>query len=311
MSKTFFWFLMFFSINLFAQDSLYVKKQSEILSLRLFDFSDLFFLTDYSRNLNYLPSINAGIGLGIYCKYIPFDFNYRYVFGHDVQNEYEKYSSTNMMLRSYSKIFAGDIYIQKFKGFKIIDKQFMHLIPIEEDNKEYEYHPDVEMFNYSMVGQYIFNGQKFSMKAGFTQYENQLQSSGSFLCGAELNYLKISSDSSMFFGQTNQLNSFSIGLNAGYGYNFVFKKHFLLFAYGASGINFGNERFAKLFNRNTYLSPLIHLKGAFWYRKDQWSFGATALWNANMLTFNEEYNIYLHSARIEVMAIRRLWNPKK
>lgn len=87
--------------------------------------------------------------------------------------------------------------------------------------------------SFSAVGYYVFNGKRFSYPAVFNSTWMQKRSAGSFLVQASFytGKLKSSDDLHLYKKEVGQLqhidmNHFSIGV--GYGYNFVYGKHWLI-----------------------------------------------------------------------------------
>ena len=91
------------------------------------------------------------------------------------------------------------------------------------------------MRQFALTGYYVFNGKKFSLPAVFNSTWVQKRSAGSFLVQAAFNTgrVKIGGDLNTDETVTSiperiDMNSFAIG--AGYGYNLVAGKHWLIHA---------------------------------------------------------------------------------
>ena len=90
-----------------------------------------------------------------------------------------------------------------------------------------------DMRQFALTGYYVFNGKKFSLPAVFNSTWVQKRSAGSFLVQANLNIGRIRIGDNLdsehsFTSQLNRINMNSLAIGAGYGYNLVAGKHWLL-----------------------------------------------------------------------------------
>ncbi|MBR3711819.1 MAG: DUF4421 family protein [Bacteroidales bacterium] len=293
-----------------AQNANYVKKYGHLLSVKSFLYNDEFTFRNKSTGLNYIPALHSGVGVGVWCKYFPFDVCYRQeVSPIGPDKNYNNVKSTDMQLRGYNRFFAGDIYIQRYSGFYESIEDRFHIKSREIG--ELPYNPDIKVSQFDMVGKYIFNNEEFSYKAGFTAGERQLISQGSATVGAALYYLRIRSDSLLLKEQSCDLRSCNIGVNGGYAYNYVFGKHSTLFASGMIGLNASTSIFKGWVSDKIHLSPVFHFKGAYWLNYDKWSFGITTTYNIIHHSLGDEMTVYVHTRRTEVVVMRRIWMKKK
>lgn len=293
--------IIFCATRISAQDSTFIESYGNLFSIKTFFYNDKFSLVDNESGLNYIPDNHLGIGIGLWCKYLPFDVFFRQELSNFGSPHFHKHKTTDLQLRSYNSFFAGDIYIQRYTGFvaKLAEN-------INQNSDEGILYPDLTISHFGAVGQYIFNGKEFSYKAGFSQNEKQNISAGSFLLGAAIYHLSVESDKPLFKDTVSVLKGFNLGPNIGYGYNFVIGKHFLIHTSAVLGINYSNYKFSKIFSRSTELAPVFHFKGTIWYQKKYWSLGVVAAWNSIMETFNKDYNLYLNTGRTQIMYIRRI-----
>ncbi|MBQ9558590.1 MAG: DUF4421 family protein [Bacteroidaceae bacterium] len=82
-------------------------------------------------------------------------------------------------------------------------------------------------FNFNYY--YAFNYKKFSYPAAFCQSYIQKRSAGSFMLGASFQWQKLHSAGDATIGnEVVKLKAANIGIGAGYGYNFVIRKNWLL-----------------------------------------------------------------------------------
>lgn len=81
----------------------------------------------------------------------------------------------------------------------------------------------------TLNGYYSFNHRHFSFPAAFSQSQIQLKSCGSWMIGATMLYGRTTiKDDIVENGSENKIRMFNIGVGAGYAYNFVLQKGWLL-----------------------------------------------------------------------------------
>ncbi len=297
-------------ITIFAQDTCYVKSYGNLFSVKSFLYNYDFAFQNHEKGYKYIPDRHSGIGVGVWCKYFPFDVCYRREISVG-RNDYHSLKATDMQLRGYSKFFVGDIYVQKYSGFyENVKNRFQIKKPSSQPSDEILYSPDITVQQFDMVGKYVFNHERFSYKAGFTANESQLKSAGSFTVGAALYLLKIKSDSLLVKRDEADMKSCNLGFNGGYAYNLVLGGRSLLFASGSVGINASNLFYHKKGVKDLGISPVLHLKGAYWLNFRKWSYGITGTFNIIHHTLDESTTLYVHTRRLEALVIRRLWCGK-
>lgn len=128
-----------------------------------------------------------------------------------------KYSDYELSINSYGRRFGFDVVYQdahNFKGWH--DQEGMERIELPDDKLK------VKTLNLNAF--YVFNNRRFSYPAAFSQSYIQRRSAGSFLLAAsgQGQNAKVDGEQMIKFKMTN------IGLGAGYGYNFVPGKGWLL-----------------------------------------------------------------------------------
>lgn len=168
----------------------------------------------------------------------------------------------DFQVHNYGRKFIIDLFLQQYKGFYTAD----------DNDKNIQLYPDLDITQYGANIQYVFNNKKFSYKAAFNQTERQLKSAGSWLIGSGVYYTNVASDSSFVYRDRNLLRSYQIGANGGYAYLWAISNRW--FATGSStiGINVGTESLDKI---RMKIYPTIFPRFAFGYNKEKWSLGLT------------------------------------
>ena len=126
----------------------------------------------------------------------------------------------------YSNTFGIDLTFEKVNSFRGRSSLLSHSHKLSDATN---------MRQFALTGYYVFNGKKFSLPAVFNSTWVQKRSAGSFLVQAAFNTgrVKIGGDLNTDETVTSiperiDMNSFAIG--AGYGYNLVAGKHWLIHA---------------------------------------------------------------------------------
>lgn len=122
-----------------------------------------------------------------------------------------KYHDYELGFRSYGKRFGFDIAYQdasNFKGWQELNGERRDFTTSEEMFK---------LRTLNVNGYYVFNHRRFSYPAAFSHSYIQRRSAGSFLLAASAQgqHGEVNNETSVSFKMTN------IGIGAGYGYNFV------------------------------------------------------------------------------------------
>ena len=150
-----------------------------------------------------------------------------------------KYRDFELNFNSYGRRFGFDIIYQDAKNFKgWHDHEGMERIELPDGLLS------VKTLNLNAF--YVFNSQRFSYPAAFSQSYIQRRSAGSFLLAAS----GMGQHATLDWDQEMQLKITNIGLGAGYGYNYVPSQGWLLhisalptfIVYSNTSMTFGDDR---------------------------------------------------------------------
>jgi hypothetical protein len=200
-----------------------------VLKQRRLDFE----IRDKNRQaLSYRTNRPFSLGLGMYvfevalefAVAIPLDEQSKYIFGESRARDFQA--------NALGKRWGLEAYHQKYTGFYI-----EHSSQVIAPGMPYPQRPDIACRNLGVLGNYMFNHQKFSFGSAYNFGERQLQSAGSFLLFSSLNSFLVQGDSSILSGRyTNTFNSSShitrlrstvLGLAPGYTYSLIYHGFFL------------------------------------------------------------------------------------
>ena len=128
-----------------------------------------------------------------------------------------RYRDYELNFNSYGRRFGFDIIYQDAKNFTgWYDRDDMQRIDLPPDLLS------VKTLNVNAF--YVFNSHRFSYPAAFSQSYIQRRSAGSFLLAASA----MAQHATLHYEQPMELKMTNIGIGAGYGYNFVPSRRWLL-----------------------------------------------------------------------------------
>jgi len=175
-------------------------------------------------------SVSAGININL------FDVNLGIVFGIplNVESEqlYGKSDVQDLQLTAIGRQWFADVYFQRYNGFYLQDPELD--VP---KGQPFPQRPDLTTGNAGMSFTYIFNHEKFSLRAPYLFSERQKVGKGSFLVSYVLSSFTMQADSALIpssrwmdwgdGAEVNQLRFTSLGFAPGYSHTFVANNFFL------------------------------------------------------------------------------------
>ncbi len=298
--KAFSFFLIFSlcSLKSIAQiDSTYIGKSEKMYGVKLY-------FTKESLSLNYTteeleerilePNKPASIGVGILWKNSELSYSQSFSFLGDRSRRKSK--TFDFKYNYYGERFLIDLYLQRYKSFYLLN----------EGDKTYEAFPDLQLAMYGVSAQYVFNHKKYSFAATNSFNKIQLKSAGSFLLGANIFYSKTRNTPAFDLEiQDYDKRLISFGPTVGYGYNFVFLKHYFTGISVLIGVN-GNFEKNLLTNQSKFIiTPQIQSKFSLGYSDDNWTIALAAPINALFINYSDAQQSNLLSSKIMITATKR------
>lgn len=288
-------FSIFLPVLLIAQiDSSYIMPFKQELAIRphvYYKFTSLTHEIDDNNEITYTPNSPVGIGLGIIYKNYSISAGYAFEFMRD--KERGKTRSFDFQYHHYGRKFIFDLFFQNYKGL------------YTEDEKEdlYYHFPDIQIIQYGVYGQYVFNNKKFSYRAAFNQNERQLKSAGSFQLGGGLYYNQIKADSTLSLYGKSKLNNYQVSISGGYAYTWVIKRDYYVSGSIALGVNLGTQSLSNL--RHMEISPSIFPRISMGYNADDWSIGLSAIVNRVYVTRTHSLKMLFDTGNFQFSYIKR------
>lgn len=289
--------LLLFSPNAIqAQDTTYYVDYKQHLTSRLYTsrkytslvVNDKF--NDYQ--LRFEP--NSTLNLGVGATYNDLTLNIGIGFG--FMNPDRGTGETrylDLQAHMYPKNFVIDLFGQFYRGYFI--ERFNGDMPGVLGT----IYPDLRL---NMIGgnfQYLFSGDKLSLKAAFLQSAWQKKSAGSFLFGFEAYGGWANNEGLILPEEVVSLNrNFSglgflqVGPNAGYVHTFVFWKHFFVTGMLSANVDFGRS-FLDLERGREYkwgVQPNVFARGFIGYNGPNWSINANYVQSNVRFSKVEDFN---------------------
>lgn len=260
------------------------------------------FSYDFSSNEEhplYTPSGYYSIGLGAAWKGLSGSLT---VYNYKKDENRADTKSYDFQFHYYKRTFVFDIIAQNYKG-----------LYLEEDTKKPSgmapERPDINIVKLGLFSQYIFNNNKFSYRAAFSQSEHQIRSAGSLLVGGEAYYTLVEADSSFIQNYPTEgkprVRGFQIGPNIGYAYTCVIKKRCFITGALSVGVNIGfaDANYYKI--KKTEINPSIFPRVSAGYNADDWSLNLSYVNNKIFISRIEDTKISLNSGDLQLSFVKR------
>jgi hypothetical protein len=296
----------FFQSNLLAvnTDTTYYETFHDQLNLRLYGSRKYTsFIVDqssaYSYRYRFEPNSTNNLGVGV--TYQGLTLNLAYGFGfvntqtYDVPTRY-----LDLQAHLYPKNFVIDFFGQFYKGYYL--EEIRGNLPLTK----YAF-PDMNIQKLGFNVQYLFNGEKLSLRAAFQQNERQLRSAGSFLAGVELYRAKIDNIDFLIEPINSQMH-FQLGPNVGYVYTLVFLKNFFITTAISTHAGLGYSHLVLDSTPNTkwIINHGVFARGFLGYQHSKWSINVNYIHNRLFLGEVAGFSNELMTGNYRVNFIYRL-----
>ncbi len=234
------------------------------------------------KEILYSPNKQLNMGFGFNYKWLGIGIAFNLGFVNNDDDVFGKTKRMDWQTNIYTNKAVFDFYLQNYRGHYIENPQDVFS---GWKNGDANYiRPDISSVSIGLSGMYVFNHEKFSYKAAFTQNAVQKKGAGSFLLGGSAFLQGIEGDSSIFPQGTDfdslppvlAHSAFYFGVRTGYAYNFIIAKHF--FASMSLSLELEVGKVAnELEDKSVYVSwdPIIHIQPrmSFGYNKPKWYAG--------------------------------------
>lgn len=203
------------------------------------------------QRLAYRPNNKMLLGFGVNHGFLGLNIGLNLPFMNQDDDVYGETKYYDFTLRVFAPKFNLTGYLQTYRGFYL--RNTSTLIKGWEEGDPYYIRNDMRTNTFGLDISYIFNSDRFSYRAALVQTEWQKKSAGSLILGGSIIYNFTTGDSSIvpsqivypeFYDsvQFRRSNFLSIGPHIGYGYTFVFKKHYFLTGSVNGSLNIGSTK---------------------------------------------------------------------
>lgn len=250
-----------------------------------------------AQDVEYMPNNPMELGLGFSWNNTVLSFAYGYGFDFMRDKKLGKTKSFDFQMHHYDRKYVFDLFVQRYKGF------------YREDRKQkdtYVLCPDLQVQQYGVNAQYIFNNRRFSYRAAFNQSERQLRSAGSFLLGGGIYLSHIRSDSSFVYGGQNTMDNFQFGINAGYAYTWVLGRRWHITGAVTTGINFGSATIRRFGRDRLEVYPTVLPRLGAAYNQDDWALAFSFVGNMNFPSYTEKESVGLFAGHFLLTYHKRI-----
>jgi hypothetical protein len=269
-------FSLALQVSLAQGDTTYYVSYRSKLTTRLYTsrkYTSLLILgRDDGTRIRLEP--NSTLNLGIGATYNDFTLNLAYGFGFMNPNRDQVETQwLDLQAHIYPRNWVIDLFGQFYNGFFVGS----YSGPLQGIPENLSF-PDMQVRKFGANVQYLFNGEKLSLKAAFLQSAWQKKSAGSLVAGIEI-YGGRANDPGNILPEFipdplefNQLNFFEIGPNLGYVHTIVIAKHFFITGMVSGNVGIGNTTLSSDaasegrwgFNTNYFLRGFAGYNGPIW-----------------------------------------------
>ncbi len=213
-------------------DTLFIGDYTDLLTTRIYSvFQDASIMSNPGNidKIVYRPNVDFRLGIGANYKWLGIGLSVENLFPWRNAGLYGKTSSLDLRVNAFGRSVAGELFYQNYRGFYISYPQ--------RSDHSYYLMPDMASVSFGAAGYWIYNAQKFSLRAAFIQNERQKKSAGSFLVRPSVLYFRLSSDHGIIPEElarqynipvSNQFTGgtvVALGLAPGYSYTIIFLKY--------------------------------------------------------------------------------------
>ncbi|MCH6235894.1 DUF4421 domain-containing protein [Cognataquiflexum rubidum] len=275
-SVTLGFFFLFPSKTLAQEDTTYYVSYKKLLTTRLYTSRKYTSLMISEQNdlARIVLEPNSTLNLGVGATYNDFTLNLAY--GFDFMNTNRNQVETqylDLQAHAYPKNWVIDLFAQFYQGFFLRS----YSGPLSDIPSQLAF-PGMRVRKFGSNVQYLFNGDKLSLKAAFLQSAWQKKSAGSVVAGVEFYFGNAKDDQNILADfipaplQFNRMDFFEFGPNLGYVHTLVIAKHFFITGMVSGNIGLGNTTISSDtnkeggwgFNTNYFLRGFAGYNGPVW-----------------------------------------------
>jgi len=272
-------------------DTAYIKSYPQKISVRGYVATYSLLLSGAGKIYQPNYPLNPGIGFSVKNTIINAEYDYGLIPLKGVA--FGKTKLTDIQLHNYGRRFVLDLFVQKYNGFYTSKTNGLDIV----------LYPGLSVSQIGAEGSYVFNGNRFSAKAAFSQSEKQLQSAGSFILGGGAYLYKIIPDENMSIAANGPVNNLQFGFNGGYAHSWVLNDRWLISAMATAGTNFGNDP-DLLKDGKIKINPTAFARSVASYHQPDWAVSMQMLINYKSISTLQNKNFSLAAIDFELSYVR-------
>jgi len=219
------------------KDTNFIESYYNDLIIRLYsgEKTHSLYLSDMNTpyRLRYLPNGYFNLGAGVNFRSFGLSLATRIPIFQNSINRHGETKRIGIQSYIYSSKFTVDLLTSFLKGYYLVNSP--DHFPNYTKDKEYQ-RPDISSANIGVSINYIFNNERFSYRAAFSDTERQKRSAGSLIAGGSVISYQTKADSSIvpreigsnYFMKSRDISEFgvlAINANMGYAYSLIFLRH--------------------------------------------------------------------------------------
>jgi hypothetical protein len=293
----------------FSGDTTYYKDYPHLLTTRFYTSRKYTSLiinqTQLENPLSFEPNSTLNLGMG--ATYNDLTLNIAFGFGFmNPEQRIFKSDYLDLQAHLYPKNLVIDLFAQFYKGY---------ILGTPSSEPDQILLPEMRLRKFGSNFQYLFNGDKVSLKAAFLQSAWQQRSGGSALAGFEIYGGFAENPFSLIpsgmvsgeFSDFKALRFFQFGPNLGYVHTLVIKKHFFITAMFSGNLSLGNQQLENDLSasRRWGLNTNMFLRGFAGYNSERWSINANYVRNTVRLVKNSGFSNDMNTGNYRINFVYR------
>jgi hypothetical protein len=238
------------------------------------------------KSITYSPNGNYFLGAGFFYKKLGLELAFKLPVSDRNNEKYGRTRYLDLQSNLYGNKFGGDLTYQRYRGF--YPREPALLDSTWRPGRNYPYRSDITARNIAASAFYIFNHERFSYKAAYTQTEKQKQSAGSFIVMAAFSHMLFDGNQDLLpgneMGKPEENTSFQWGkvfntsILPGYAYTYVLDDfYFSASVHLGGGFQYKNYMINNQHQQQFSLARKNHIKVAGGYNGHRWMAGASAI----------------------------------
>ncbi len=227
----------------YIRDFVNWKTGRLVLSTRNLQF-ELRSRTQRQAFLQFRPSNNLALGVAGYYRRLGLELGFKLPASDERKDRFGNSRIVDWSTTFYADQYGADVFFQRYRGYYV--RNGYEADQSWRKGDPYPRYPQLAAFHLGGNVYYVFNHNRFSYRAAFTQMERQMKSAGSFLLMTSAGIMNFSNEARAFIppqrlaGYNNNdfryARLYNLALAPGYGYTFVYDR---LYASASLFMGFG------------------------------------------------------------------------